>query len=129
MLNQAVLMGRLTREPEMRRAGDHSVVSFTLAVDRRPPKGGGEKGVDFIDVSAWRGLAEFVCKYCHKGQRVVVHGSVRTGTYEGKDGVKRKSFEVQAQGVDFADGKKPSVEDDPGSSVYAEVDDDQVIPF
>jgi single-strand DNA-binding protein len=127
MLNLVVLMGRLVREPEMRKAGEHSVVSFTLAVDRKPPKDGGEKGVDFIDVTAWRGLAEFVCKYCHKGQRVAVHGRLQTRTYEGKDGVKRKAVEVQAQGVDFADGKKPSVADDPGSSEFAECDGD--VPF
>lgn len=104
MLNVACIMGRLTADPELRYTPNNiAVTRFTLAVDR-PVKAGAEKQTDFIDVTAWRYTAEFVCKYFRKGQLVAVDGSIRTGSYE-KDGVKRRTFEIVANNCHFAEPK------------------------
>lgn len=106
MLNVAVVMGRLVADPELRHTpGDVAVTSFTLAVDRQY-KSGEERQADFIDIVAWRGTAEFVCKYFTKGQMMAAHGSIQTRTYTDKDGNKRKAFEVVASDVSFC-GDKP----------------------
>ena len=107
MLNVVCLMGRLTREPELRTtASGVSVTSFTVAVDRSYVKAGADRQADFIDVVAWRNTADFVCKYFHKGQLIAVQGSIQTRTYTDKDGNKRKAVEVVAGNVHFAEGKK-----------------------
>ena len=106
-LNVAVLMGRLTADPELKHTpNDVAVTSFTIAVDRSYVKSGTERQADFIDVVAWRGTAEFVAKYFHKGQLIAVQGSIQTRTYTDKDGNKRKAFEVVADNVHFAESKK-----------------------
>ena len=97
MLNAVCLMGRLTRDPELRTtASGVSVTSFTLAVERAYVKQGEDRQADFIDVVAWRNTADFVCKYFHKGQLIAVQGSIQTRTYTDKDGNKRKAVEVVA---------------------------------
>ena len=97
MLNVAVVMGRLVADPELRHTpSDVAVTSFTLAVDRSYVKSGTERQTDFIDIVAWRGTADFVCKYFRKGQMMAVHGSIQTRTYTDKDGNKRKAFEIVA---------------------------------
>lgn len=107
MLNNVVLMGRLTADPELRHTpNDAAVTSFTLAVERSYVKAGDERQVDFIDIAAWRKTAEFVCKYFHKGQLVAVQGSIQTRSYTDKEGNKRKAFEVAADNVFFAEGRK-----------------------
>ena len=107
MLNVAVVMGRLTADPELRHTpNDVSVTSFTLAVDRTYVKSGEERQTDFIDIVAWRGTADFVCRYFRKGQMMAVHGSIQTRTYTDKDGNKRKAFEILADDVSFADSKR-----------------------
>jgi len=107
MLNVAVLMGRLTAEPELKHTQNNvSVTSFTLAVERSYQKQGQEKQADFIDCVAWRGTAEFVCKYFRKGQLAAVQGSIQTRSYTDKDGNKRKSFEIVADNVHFAEPKR-----------------------
>ena len=104
MLNVACIMGRLTADPELRHTPNNvPVVRFTLAVDR-PVRAGAEKQADFIDVTAWNKTAEFVSRYFHKGQLVAVDGSIRTGSYE-KDGIRRKTFEIWANNVHFAEPK------------------------
>ncbi len=110
MLNHIVIMGRLTRDPELRRTGSGiAVASFTLAVDRDfPGKEGGEKEVDFIDVVAWRQTGEFVSKYFTKGRMAVVDGRLQIRNYTDKDGNKRKAVEVVADHVYFGDSKKES---------------------
>lgn len=115
MLNHIVLMGRLTRDVELRHTGNNTAVaSFTLAVDRDyKSKDSDEKGVDFIDVVAWRNTAEFVSKYFAKGRMAVVSGRLQIRNWEDKDGNKRKSAEVVADNVYFADSKK-----DGGTSEY-----------
>lgn len=107
MLNVAVVMGRLVAEPELRHTpSDVAVTSFTLAVDRAYMKAGTERQTDFINVVAWRGTAEFICRYFRKGQMMAVHGSIQTRTYTDKDGNKRKAFEIVATDVSFADSKR-----------------------
>ena len=107
MLNVAVVMGRLVADPELRHTpSDIAVTSFTLAVDRSYVKSGTERQTDFIDIVAWRGTADFVCKYFRKGQMMAVHGSIQTRTYTDKDGNKRKAFEIVADDVNFADSKR-----------------------
>lgn len=106
MLNVVVLMGRLTSDPEIRHTpNDVPVTSFSIAVERSY-KSGDERQTDFIDIVAWRSTAEFICKYFRKGQMIAIHGSIQTGTYKDKDGNTRKTFEVLADNVHFADSKK-----------------------
>ena len=116
MLNVCTIMGRLVRDPELRRTGSGvAVTSFTLAVDRDfNPKDGGEKEVDFIDCNAWRGTAEFVSKYFSKGSMAIVSGRLQIRTWNDKDGNKRRSAEVVADSVYFGDSKKS----DQGNSSY-----------
>ena len=103
MLNTAVLMGRLTADPELRHTPNNlAVTSFTLAVDRSYVKSGAERQTDFIDVVAWRSTAEFVCRYFHKGQLVAVQGSIQTRSYTDREGIKRKAFEIVADNGPFA---------------------------
>ena len=104
MLNSAILMGRLTAEPELRHTQTGiAVVRFTLAVNRTFVRQGEERKTDFIDIVAWRHQAEFVEKYFHKGQLVAVEGSIQTGSYQDRDGNKRRTFEVVASNVHFAE--------------------------
>ena len=110
MLNHIVLMGRLTRDPELRRtASGVAVASFSLAVDRDyQSKESAEKGVDFIDIVAWRNTAEFVSKYFTKGSMAVVSGRLQIRSWNDKDGNKRRSAEVVADNVYFGSSKKDS---------------------
>ena len=108
MLNRAVLMGRLTKDPEMRRTSSGTeVVSFTLAVNRNYSKTGNPQ-TDFIDIVAWRGTAKFVYQYFNKGQLVAVDGQIQTRTYTDRNGVNRKAFEIVADQVHFAESKASS---------------------
>lgn len=106
-MNKAILMGNLTRDPEMRTTQSQvPVCTFTLAVERRFKSQSGERQADFINVVAWRQQAEFVAKYFHKGSRMVVVGSIQTRTYDDKDGNKRTATEVVADEIHFGDSKK-----------------------
>ena len=109
MLNHIVLMGRLTRDPELRRTGTGiPVATFTLAVDRDfgSNRETGEKETDFIDIVAWRNTAEFVSKYFAKGRMAVVSGRLQIRNWNDKDGNKRRSAEVVADNVYFGDSKR-----------------------
>lgn len=107
MLNNVVLMGRLTADPELRHTPNGiAVTSFTLAVGRSYSKAGSERATDFIDIVAWRNTAEFVSRYFTKGQLVAVEGSIQTRTYQDKDGNNRKAFEIVASNVHFAEAKR-----------------------
>lgn len=109
MLNNVVLMGRLTADPELRHTPNGiAVTSFTLAVNRSYAKTGTERATDFIDVVAWRNTAEFVSKYFTKGLLVAVEGSIQTRTYQDKNGNNRKAFEIVANNVHFAESKRDS---------------------
>ena len=109
MLNNVVLMGRLTADPELRHTPNGiAVTTFTLAVNRSYAKAGTERATDFIDIVAWRNTAEFVSRYFTKGQLVAVEGSIQTRTYQDKDGNNRKAFEIGANNVHFAESKRDS---------------------
>ena len=110
MLNHITIMGRLTRDPELRRTGSGiAVASFTLAVDRDfAPKDGSERETDFIDCVAWRQTGEFVSKYFTKGRMAVVSGRLQIRGWTDKDGNKRRSAEVVADNVYFGDSKRDS---------------------
>ena len=108
MLNKIILMGRLTRDPELRKTGNGTAVtSFTLAVDRDYKPQDGERETDFINVVAWRGTGEFVSKYFTKGRMAVVEGRLQVRDWTDKDGNKRRSTEVVADNVYFGDSKRP----------------------
>ena len=147
-MNQIVIMGRLTRDPELRHTPNGvAVASFTLAVDRGfTPKDGGERQTDFIDVVAWRNTAEFVSKYFVKGQMAAVTGRLQIRDWTDKDGNKRRSAEIVAENIYFTESKKSreanfgpiEVKDDFSggysspieSSDFAELDmDDGELPF
>ena len=141
MLNHITIMGRLTRDPEMRSTQSGvSVASFTLAVDRDfSGRDGGEKQTDFIDCTAWRHTAEFVSKYFSKGRMAVVSGRLQIDNYTDNDGNKRKSAKVIADNIYFGDSKKDgatgSQSDEaasftPAPSGFVTVDvDDGELPF
>ena len=110
MLNHITIMGRLTRDPELRRTGSGiAVASFTLAVDRDFGKNeNGERETDFIDCVAWRQTGEFVSKYFTKGRMAVVAGRLQIRSWNDKDGNKRRTAEVVADNVYFGDSKSES---------------------
>ena len=107
MLNKIIIMGRLTRDPELRRTGSGTAVtSFSLACDRDFKSQSGEKETDFIEVVAWKNTAEFVSKYFSKGRMAVVEGRLQIRDWTDKAGSKRKTAEVVADNVYFADSKQ-----------------------
>ncbi len=106
MLNCAVIMGRLTADPELRTTTSGiSVTSFSVAVDRSYVRPGEERQTDFINVVAWRQTAEFVTRYFHKGSMIAVQGSIQTRSYEDKTGAKRTAVEIVADNVSFCGSK------------------------
>ncbi len=110
MLNHIVIMGRLTRDPELRRTGTGTAVaSFSVAVDRDfGNRESGERETDFIDCVAWRQTGEFVSKYFTKGSMIVVSGRLQIRSWTDKDGNKRRSAEVVADNVYFGESKRSS---------------------
>lgn len=114
MLNYIVVMGRLTRDPELRKtASGVSVASFSVAVDRDFSQQDGKKETDFLDVVAWRNTAEFAAKYFMKGRMAVISGRLQIRNWEDKDGNKRRTAEILAENIYFGDSKK---DDDGGSA-------------
>ena len=144
MLNHITIMGRLTRDPELRRTGSGvAVASFTLAVDRDFGKNeNGEKETDFIDCVAWRQTGEFVSKYFSKGRMAVVSGRLQVRKWQNQEGENRYSTEVVADNVYFGDSKKeessgntfgcynaPALPATPVSDYAMIEDDDSQLPF
>jgi single-strand DNA-binding protein len=133
MLNKIFVMGRLTKNPELRRTGSGTpVASFTLAVDRDFKSQGGEKETDFIDIVAWRSTAEFVSKFFSKGRMAVVEGRLQIRDWTDKDGNKRKNAEIVADNVYFGDSKRDGQQDKPvAQQEFNEIeeDDDETLPF
>lgn len=124
MLNKAILIGRLTRDPELRStSNDISVTSFTVAVDRNFTNQQGEKETDFIPVVAWRKLAETCAKYLEKGRLVAVSGRMQVRSYEAKDGSKRYITEVVADEVQFLERMEEHKPE------FKEVENDEELPF
>ena len=105
MLNKIILMGRLVRDPELKTTNsDIAVCKFTVAVNR-PYQKDKEQKADFINVTAWRGTAEFVSKYFNKGSIIIVEGKLQNNDYTDKEGVKHYSMQVMADNVNFGGGK------------------------
>jgi single-strand DNA-binding protein len=103
-MNKVILMGRLTRDPEVRMSGDTAVARFSLAVDRRFKKDG-DQTADFISCVAFGKTGEFIEKYGHKGTKFVVEGRIQTGSYTNKDGQKVYTTDVVVEQVEFAESK------------------------
>ncbi|MCQ2792910.1 MAG: single-stranded DNA-binding protein [Bacilli bacterium] len=110
MMNRIVLVGRLTRDPELRRTtSDIAVASFTLAIDDRVKDANGEKTTTFIGVTVWNQSADNVAKFCRKGSLVGVDGRIRQRTYERRDGTKASVIEVIADSVQFLEPKSKEI--------------------
>ena len=106
MINNAVIMGRLTADPELRTTGNGiGVCGFTVAVDRNYRPEGEERQTDFINVVAWRKTADFVSRYFRKGQMIAVQGSIQTRNYEDRKGNKRTAVEIVADNISFCGSK------------------------
>ena len=143
MLNHITVMGRLTKDPELRRTGSGvAVTSFTVAVDRDFASNGGEKETDFIDCTAWRQTGEFIHKYFGKGRMIVVSGRLQIRSWTDKDGNKRRTAEIVADNVYFGDSKNDSgnqnsgftgfvkAESVPSNNAFAIIEeDDGQLPF
>ena len=132
MLNKIILMGRLTRDPELRRTNSGAAVtSFTLAVDRDFKGQNGEKETDFIDVTCWRNTAEFVSKYFTKGRMAVVEGRLQIRDWTDKDGGKRRTAEVVADSVYFGDSQRETSQDfqAPRQDFQEVTEEDGDLPF
>ena len=108
MLNHIVIMGRLTRDPELRQTQSGvSVASFSVAVDRDfGGRDGGERQTDFFDCSAWRQTGEFVSKYFHKGSMIVVSGRMQSRKFQDREGNNRTAWDIQADNVYFGESKR-----------------------
>lgn len=136
MMNQVVLMGRMTADPELRHTQSGvAVTTFRLAVDRDFKDKDGEKKADFLPVVCWRGTAEFVSKYFSKGRLVAVCGRLQVREYTTKDGDKRYATEIVADNVYFGDAKRDHTDDGPADPAPAPawnfegVNDDDDLPF
>lgn len=107
MINNATIMGRLTKAPELRTTNTgKTVTGFTVAVDRKYTPTGQEKQTDFIDCVAWKSKAEFITRYFHKGDLIAIEGEIQTRTWEDGSGKKRKAVEVLVNNVSFCGYKK-----------------------
>lgn len=147
MLNHITIMGRLVKDPELRRTQSGvAVCSFTVAVDRDfQSREAAEKQTDFIDVVAWRQTAEFVSKYFTKGRMIVVDGSLQSRKWQDKTGQNRVSWEVLANNTYFGDSKRDGMSGGdysapaygapadsysaPSSGSFAEIEEDGELPF
>jgi len=122
VLNMVILIGRLTRDPELRYTPNgHPVASFTVAVDRPFRGQNGEKQTDFIDVVTWRKIAEQVTQSLGKGRMVAVEGRLQIRSYDDRNGVRRKASEIVANLVKFLDGPKQAVDEAGGGAEVTEI--------
>ena len=126
-MNKVILMGRLTKDPETRQAGETIVTKFSIAVDRRRKTEGGQ-AADFPSVVAFGKTAEFINKYFKKGMKIAIEGRIQTGSYD-KDGVKHYTTEVVAENVEFAESKKADDKPQQDADGWAEIPDNLELPF
>ena len=150
MLNVVAIMGRLTRDPELKTAkAGLSVCRFSIACDRSFVRQGEERKADFFDIVAWRQTAELICKYFQKGSQIAIDGRLQTESYQDKQGNNRTRIEIVANNVSFASsGKRPAQPVDDGGEApppdyrgtapayaqgsaddFAVIDDTDDIPF
>lgn len=128
MLNTITVMGRLTKDPELRyTAQNTAVTTFTVAVDRDYQDGGSERQTDFINCVAWRQTAEFVSKYFHKGSMAIVSGRLQSRKWQDKGGVNRIAWEINAENVYFGETKKTDAQT--STPQFVEVEADGELPF
>ena len=121
MLNSIDVMGRLTADPELKVTNNQvPVTTFTIACDRDF----GEKKADFFNCTAWRGTAEFICKYFHKGNMIAINGRLQTHTWTDKEGNKRTDYEILCNTVYFGERKQSSPD-----VAFDELEDDMEVPF
>ena len=128
-MNKVWLIGNLTRDPELSETNSGiSVCRISIAVNRRRT-GDGEPQTDFFNVTAWRGLADNVAKYCKKGNKIAVSGSIQIRQYEANDGTKRTAVDVVAEDVEFLTPKPQESEAPPKKKPALEPFEDSDIPF
>lgn len=126
MLNRVIMMGRLTAEPECKNTQSGiTFCRFTIAVDRDFADKDGNRQADFFGVLAWKGTADFVSKYFHKGQMIAIQGRLQTGTYTDKEGITRKSCDIVADQVYFAESKHGGENRQTNKNVNVEYEDHQ----
>ena len=114
-MNKVILMGRLTRDPDVRYSDQSSAVArFTLAVDRRFKRDGDQQTADFISCVAFGKTGEFIERYCHQGTKLVVEGRIQTGSYTNRDGNKVYTTDVVAENVEFAESKAAAANNEGG---------------
>lgn len=128
MLNHIVVMGRLTRDPELRKASETPVCNFSIACDRDYKNANGDKETDFIDVVAWRKTAETVSQYFTKGRMAVVEGRLQLRDWTDKEGGKRRSAEIVADRVYFGDSKPKAEENAAASGAGGSKGDPDMLP-
>ncbi len=145
MFNKAILVGRLTADPELKQTPNGvAVTSFSIAVSRAFTPKGGERQTDFLDIVAWRQTAEFICRYFQKGKAILIEGSIQTRTYVDKTGQNRRAWEVVADSAHFVEAKNAVGGLSPSDSMssppapayssgnvedFADIDDDGDLPF
>lgn len=133
-MNRVILLGRLTRDPELRQTANNvAVASFAVAVNR-PYQKDKEREADFIECAAWRGTGEFVARYFAKGDPIMLEGRLQVRSYEDKQGNKRRAYEVVCENVEFTGSRERRPPDDPQEQTYdasdfEEVDSDGDLPF
>lgn len=143
-MNRSVLMGRLTKDPEIRTTQNgHSVASFTLACDRRFKDADGERQTDFIPCVAWRQTAEFANRYFSKGDRMLVEGTIQPRSWEDQEGQRRYITEVIVDQIYFCESKRQAASEtatygysdpekslvEPQQTFLSDQDDDTALPF
>jgi len=132
-MNKVILLGRLTRDPDTRQAGETTVTRFSIAVDRRFRKAGDEtsQSADFPSCVAFGKTAEFISRYFKQGMKIALEGHIQTGDYTDKDGVKHYTTDVVAENVEFAESKKADDTPPPSGNEWVHVPDGIVndLPF
>lgn len=129
-LNKVFLLGRVTRDMELRYTTNNTpVTSFSLAVDRGYKGQDGEQNTDFVDCVAWRGTAEFAAKHFGKGRAAVVEGHLQVRSYTDKDGKKRNITEVVVDSMSFADSKPKQTAEPVIEEIDEEIEDEETLPF
>jgi single-strand DNA-binding protein len=126
-MNQVILMGRLTRDPDLKTVKDSTVCNFSIAVDRKFKSASGERQADFINCIAWRQTGEFIGKYFNKGSMILLTGSMQTSTWE-KDGVKQYKTEVVVDQAEFT-GEKKEHKNDTRNDGFVKHEQETLLPF
>lgn len=152
MYNKAIVVGRLTADPELKQTPSGvAVTSFSLAVNRAFTPKGGERQTDFLDIVAWRQTAEFICRYFSKGRAILIEGSIQTRQFTDKNGQNRRAWEIVADSAHFVESKNSQGDSTPAGNLppyqsnmsappapayssgsvadFAEIDDDGDLPF